>query len=128
LVEADTAVSAPPIGSDNGTLIQQFDESGQAPLHSANGGCVAGNSARCVASFGRLRTVEILPPGTDPTMIDATGNQVEEVNRDWCEAEAPALNNGLWSRPILDVTIHGKQALKATYPAEILDDSSNDLS
>jgi hypothetical protein len=44
-------------------------------------------------------------------MIDATGNQVEEVNRDWCEADAPGLNNGLWSRPILDVTIHGKQAL-----------------
>jgi hypothetical protein len=61
-------------------------------------------------------------------MIDATGNQVEEVNRDWCEADAPALNNGLWSRPILDVTIHAKQALKATYPAEILDDSSSDLS
>ena len=60
-------------------------------------------------------------------MIDATGNQVEEVNRDWCEAESPALNNELWSRPILDVTIHGKQALKATYPAEILDDSNSDL-
>jgi hypothetical protein len=29
-------------------------------------------------------------------MIDATGNQVEEMNRDWCEADAPALNNGLW--------------------------------
>jgi hypothetical protein len=51
-------------------------------------------------------------------MIDATGNQVEEVNRDWCEADAPALNNGLWSRPILDVTIHAKQALKAAYPGK----------
>jgi hypothetical protein len=39
---------------------------------------------------GRLRTVEIL-------------NEVEEVNRDWREADAPALNNGLWSRPILRV-------------------------
>jgi hypothetical protein len=61
-------------------------------------------------------------------MIDATGNQVEEVNRDWCEADAPALNNGLWSRPILDVTNHAKQTLKATHPAEILDDSSSNLS
>ena len=52
-------------------------------------------------------------PGIDPTMIDATGNQVEEVNGDWCEADAPALN-GLWLRPILDVTTHDKQALKAT--------------
>jgi len=43
----------------------------------------------------RLRTVEILPHNIDPTMIDATGNLVEEVNRDWCEAEAPALNDGL---------------------------------
>jgi len=33
-------------------------------------------------------TVEILPPNIDPTMIDPTGNQVEKVNRDWCEAEA----------------------------------------
>ena len=39
---------------------------------------------------GRLRTVEILPPNIDPRVIDATGNQVEEVNRDWCEADAPA--------------------------------------
>jgi hypothetical protein len=40
---------------------------------------------------GRLRTVEILPPGIDPTMVDATGNLVEEVNGDWCGADAPAL-------------------------------------
>ena len=44
-----------------------------------------------VRVLGRLRTVEILPPNIDPTMIDATGNQVEEVNGDCCEADAPAL-------------------------------------
>ena len=76
----------------------------------------------------RPRTVEILPPNIDPTMIDATGNQVEDADHELCEAEAPALNNGLGSRPILDVTIHGRQAVKAAYPEEILDDSSNDLS
>ena len=38
-----------------------------------------------------LPTVEIFPPGIDPTMIDATGNQVEEVNGDWCEGDAQAL-------------------------------------
>jgi hypothetical protein len=75
----------------------------------------------------RLRTVEILPPNIVPTMIDATGSQVEEVNCDWCEVEGSAFNNGLWSRPILDVAIHAKRAYKATYPAEILDDSSSDL-
>lgn len=46
-----------------------------------------------LTDLGRLRTVEILPPNIDPRMIDATGNQVEEVNRDWCEADAPAVNN-----------------------------------
>jgi hypothetical protein len=29
----------------NGALIHQLDESRRAPLHSANGGCAAGNSA-----------------------------------------------------------------------------------
>jgi hypothetical protein len=32
--------------------------------------------------LARLPTVEILPPGIDPTMIDATCNQVEEVTGD----------------------------------------------
>ena len=41
---------------------------------------------------GRLLTVEILPPGIDPTIIEATtGNEVEQVNGDWREADAPAL-------------------------------------
>jgi hypothetical protein len=53
------------------------------------------------------------------------GNRAQEMNRDLCEADAPALNNGLWSCPKFDVTSHGKQALD---PAKILDDSSSDLS
>jgi hypothetical protein len=40
---------------------------------------------------GRLRTVEIFPPGIDPTMVDATGNLVEEVNGDWCGADGRLL-------------------------------------
>jgi hypothetical protein len=64
-------------------------------------------------------------------MVDATSNLVEEVNGDWRGADAPApiliVATSNITRPILDVTNHGKQALKATYPAEILDNSSSDL-
>ena len=42
-------------------------------------------SACSVGRSCRLPTVEILPSGIDSTMIDATGNQEEEVNGDWCE-------------------------------------------
>ena len=38
-----------------------------------------------------LRTAKILPANIDPTMIDATGNQVEDADHELCEAVAPAL-------------------------------------
>jgi hypothetical protein len=57
-------------------------------------------------------------------LIDVTGNQMEEVNRDWC-GQRRRRQIADWGRPIFEVTIHGKQALKSIFPAEISDDADD---
>jgi hypothetical protein len=74
----------------------------------------------------RLRTVEVLPPNIDRSLIDVTGNQMEEVNRAWC-GQRRRRQKADCGRPILEVAIHDKQALKSIYPAEILDSADDQL-
>jgi hypothetical protein len=90
---------------------------------------LTGNASLLQSRVLKRRATNLSPRQSRATGSIAGGwHLVEEVNGDWCEVDAPALNNALWSRLILDVTIHDKQALNATYPAEILDESLSELS